>query len=134
MKHFFSILFLLLFSIAGHAAQEMCWIKPIPTALLSDKFCSAEGYVHNLTYKPSTGDLRFQLTEDSAGTSVISTSVSGSSQSLWIDAGKNSGVLGSIILGSMALSAQNNKKMILVTYEKNLSDSTSISLISVKLF
>lgn len=134
MRYFLFILFLLLFSIAGHAAQEMSLIKTIPTALLSDIFCSAEGYVYNLTYTPSTGNLTFQLTEDSAGTSLISTSVSGSSQPLRIDAGKDSGVLGSIILGSMTLSAQNNKKMLLVTYEKNLSDSTSISLISVKLF
>ncbi len=139
MRYFFSILFLLLFSIAGHAAQELC--LPVPTQSVSngiyigdyETYCVAEGYVYNLTYIPSTGRVKFQLTNDSAGTSVIYTSVSGSSQPLWIDAGENPGILGSIILGSMALSAQNNRKILSVIYAENTSDSTAVSIITVQL-
>lgn len=139
MKYFFSILFLLLFSIAGHATQELC--LPVPTQSVSngiymggyETYCITEGYVYNLTYTLSTGYIRFQLTNDSAGTSVIYTSVSGSSQPLWIDAGKNPGILGSIILGSMALSAQNNRKKLSVTYAENASDSTAVSILVVHL-
>ncbi|MFA6843235.1 MAG: hypothetical protein WCR33_02435 [Bacilli bacterium] len=64
---------------------------------------------------------------------MIYTSVSGSSQPLWIDAGENPGILGSIILGSMALSAQNNRKILSVIYAENTSDSTAVSIITVQL-
>ena len=123
MKYLF---FLFLLCISSYA--ETCQMDS--SAATPEIICSAEGYVYNLTYKPSPVSFEFQLTSDNASTSLISTSISGSARPLWIAAEQSSDAL---MIITLALSAKNNDTPVTVVYRKDTLDTNAVVPVTIKL-